>query len=162
MLAGIVSTVPARSPIHVAFDRFGRDAGMELHRRAWYWRTEEVIVTCDLQKSQYGPSYYLNVGFYFRSIGNETHPKSSKCDIPMRAERLIGGQSGLSELLDLDKPIADDDRSLRLYTLLSDRLTPQIKKGATVEGLKEMLADGSLPRTHLGGNAQAVLLAEDN
>ncbi len=154
--------VPAKTPIHTAFDRFGRGAGVELHRRAWYWRTEEVIVTCDLQKSQYGPSYYLNVGYYLRSTGDETHPRSSVCDIPLRAEQLVGDQSGLAELLDFEQPIADEDRSVRLYALLADRLTPHIKRGATVEGLKQMLADGSLRTYMLGGNAQAVLLPRDD
>ena len=69
---------------------------MELHRRAWYMRTDEVIATCDLQKSQYGPSYYLNVGYYLRSSGDMTHPKSYECDISLRGEVFLGDASGLA------------------------------------------------------------------
>ena len=44
---------------HVALDRFGRGAGMELHRRAWYRRSDEVIAVSGLQRSQYGRQYYF-------------------------------------------------------------------------------------------------------
>jgi hypothetical protein len=148
--------MPPTTPIHVAFDRFGRDAGMELHRRAWYWRTEEVIVVCDLQKSQYGPRYYLNIGYYLRASGSETHRKSWKCDIGLRAETFLDDDSGLDELLDLEHPLDDDDRSASLYLLLN-ALTPHIKRGATIDGLKAILADGSLPSYYLRVNARAVL-----
>ena len=46
----------------------------------------------------------------------------------------------LAELLDLDQPIEADERSLRLYALLHAGLTPHIKRGTTIDGLKDMLA----------------------
>ena len=134
---------------------------MELHRRAWYRRTDEVIVTCDLQKSQYAPSYYLNVGFYLRAFGNETHPKSHECDIVLRGETILGEESEITQLLDLQQSIEDDDRSVRVYTLLVESLTPFITRGATVAGLREMVADGSLPDYMLGANAQTALLPDE-
>jgi hypothetical protein len=151
--------VPAKTPIHIAFDRFGRDAGMELHRRSWFLRTEDVIVTCALQKSQYGLRYYLNVGFYLGSKGPETHPKSHECHITYRAGPLIGRERAFDELLDLEHPLDDETRVIQLYSLLTKELTPRIQRGSTIAGLRGMLADGSITHHYLKGPAQEVLLA---
>jgi hypothetical protein len=151
--------VPPKTPIHVAFDRFGRDAGMELHRRSWFLRAEDVIVTCALQKSHYGLRYYLNVGFYLRSKGPETHPKSHECHITYRAGELIGREPAFDELLDLEHPLDDETRVIQLYSLLTKELAPRIQRGSTIAGLRGMLADGSITHHYLKGPAQEVLLA---
>jgi hypothetical protein len=151
--------VPAKTPIHVAFDRFGRDVGMELHSRAWFLRTDEVIVTCALQKSQYSPLYYLNVGYYLRSKGPETHPKSHECHITYRAGDLIGRERAFDELLDLEHPLDDETRVIQLYTLLVTDLGPRIQRGSTIAGSQAMLADGLITHHYPNGPAQEVLLA---
>ena len=138
---------------------FGRDAGLELHKRAWFLRTEEVIVTCDLQKSQYGPLFYLNVGYYLRSEGSKTHPKSHQCHITYRAGQLIGRERAFNELLDLEHPLDDEMRTTQLYSLLTTELAPRIHRGSTIAGLRAMLADRSMTHHYLKGPAKAVLLA---
>jgi hypothetical protein len=124
---------------------------MELHSRAWFLRTDEVIVTCDLQKSQYGPLYYLNVGYYLRSEGPETHPKSHKCHITYRAGALIGQEQAFDGLLDLEHPLDDETRSIQLYSLLTTELAPRVQRGSTIAGLRAMLADGSMTHHYLKG-----------
>jgi hypothetical protein len=151
--------VPPKTPIHIAFDRFGRNVGMELRNRAWFLRTDEVIVTCALQKSQYSPLYYLNVGYYLRSKGPETHPKSHQCHIAYRAGQLIGRERAFDELLDLRHPLDDETRVIQLYSLLTTELAPRIQRGSTIAGLRTMLADGSMTHHYLKGPAQEVLLA---
>lgn len=133
---------------------------MELHRRAWYLRSDEVIVTCDLQKSQYGPVYYLNVGFYLRAYGEEAYPKSHVCDIVVRAGQFLGEETNLDELLDLESGIPDEERIVVLYAVLSERLGPPMKTGASIAGLRAMLADGTLPDYMLNRNAQEALRSD--
>jgi hypothetical protein len=149
--------MPPTTSIHVAFDRFGRDPGMELCRRAWFLRSDEVIVRCDLQKSQYSPR--LNVGYYLRSEGPETHPHSHDCHITYRAGKLVGNEQAFDGLLDLEQPLDDETRSIQLYSLLTTELAPRIQRGGTIAGLRAMLADGSITHHYLRGPAQAVLLA---
>ena len=112
------------------------------------------------QKSQYSPRYYLNIGYYLRAFGDETHPKSWKCGIALRGHDLLGDETDLDELLDLEHPLDDDDRSVRLYVLLKE-LTPHINRGGTIDGLRAMLAPGSLPSSHLRVNAQVALLSSE-
>jgi hypothetical protein len=132
---------------------------MELRSRGWFFRTEEVIVTCDLQKSQYSALYYINVGYYLRSEGPEAHPKSHVCHITYRAGELIGRERAFDGLLDLEHPLDDETRSIELYRLLTKELGPRIRRGSTIAGLRAMLADGSMSHHYLKGPAQAVLLA---
>jgi hypothetical protein len=132
---------------------------MELRNRAWFLRTDEVIVTCALQKSQYSPRYYLNVGYYLRSKGPETHPKSHQCHITYRAGELIGRERAFDELLDLEHAVDDETRIIQLHSLLITELAPRIHCGSTVAGLRAMLADGSMTHHYLKAAAQEVLLA---
>jgi len=132
---------------------------MELHRRSWFLRTGKVIVTCALQKSQYSPLYYLNVGFYLRSKGPETHPRAHECHITHRAGELIGRERAFDELLDLEHPLDDETRVMQLFGLLTKELAPRIQRGSTIAGLRAMLADGSITHHYLKGPAQEVLLA---
>jgi hypothetical protein len=74
-----------RNAVHRGFDRFGKDAGGEKKSGGWYWRSDEVVAVVDLQKSQYGPKYYVNVAFWLRAAGDEPFPKTWKSHIRMHA-----------------------------------------------------------------------------
>jgi hypothetical protein len=99
--------MPPQTPVHAAFDRFGRASGMELHKRAWYQRTDEVITSCGLQMSQYGPSYYVNVGFNFVALDRDAHPRPERCHLPVRMGLLIRDESEAGALSRLGSRIRD-------------------------------------------------------
>ena len=44
-----------------ALDAFGTGAEVLKKSSTWYRSTDEVIQAVNLQKSQYGPSYYVNI-----------------------------------------------------------------------------------------------------
>lgn len=145
-----------RTPVHVAFDRFGREAGLELHRRAWYQRADEVVTVCGLQKSQYGPSYYVNVGFNFTTLDADPHPHPEGCHLTVRIGEFVSGLE-LRELLDLDAPIADSARESRLFDIFARRLEPVVQRATSVDGLRAMVADGTLPGYVLTLKARDVM-----
>src|SRR5918996_6667499 len=104
-----------QTPVHAAFDRFGREVGMELHKRAWYQRADEVVTACGLQKSQYGPSYYMNLGFNFTTLDADPHPHPERCHLRARIGEFVSDTEAreLRELLDLEASIADSARESR-------------------------------------------------
>jgi len=150
--------VPPRNPVQVALDRFGRSAGMELQRRAWYRRSEEMIAVSELQKSQYGPSYYVNQGFWLRTLGDERFPRQVSCHIRLRLEALVPEErERIMRLLDLEHELPDEQRIDDLVALLRERLLPVIERGSAVGGLRAMVGDGTLAHAAILRAAQPLL-----
>jgi len=149
-----------RNVIQEALERFGRQAGLEKKSGAWYRRTDEVIAVSDLQKSQYGPRYYFNQGFWLRALGAETYPKGWRCHISLRLETLlVEERHRIAQLLDLEHEIADDDRIEELVALLGDRILPVIQRGGSLAGLRAMVDDKTLATAAIQGPAQQALAA---
>jgi len=147
-----------RNVVQRAFDEFGRDARFEKKSGSWYRHGQEVIAVSNLQKSQYGPRYYFNQGFWLRELGDERYPKPNKCHVQARLEGLLpAAEERINELLDLECEMSDEQRIHELRALLDDELLPLIERGSTIDGLRAMLADGTLRRAGIRGPAQPVL-----
>lgn len=142
----------------VALASFAREAGFEKKSGAWYRHAPEVITVLDLQKSQYGPQYYVNLGYWLRQLGDERYPSPSKGHISSRLETLLPEERHrIARLLDLDEPMPDDVRFAKLRALLNDHLLPVIERGSSLAGLKEMIDDGTLRGAAIRGPAQQAL-----
>lgn len=149
-----------RNAVQQAFDRFGQDAGFEKKSGSWYRRGDEVVSISNLQKSQYGPQYYFNQGFWLRQLGDERYPKSNQAHIVTRVEDLLPeAEQRIGELLDLDYEMPDEQRIDELLTLLNQRLLPLIERGDSIAGLRSMVDDGKFAGAGIRGPAQEVLAA---
>jgi hypothetical protein len=147
-----------RNAIQRAFDEFGRVAGFEKRSGSWYGRSEEIISVTNLQKSNYGPRYFLNQGFWLLALGEERCPKEPKCHIRIRMGSLAPDVAArLDELLNLDCYVTDDERFTLLLSLMNERLLPVIKRGSSIDGLRAMCADGLFKGAGIRGEAQQLL-----
>ena len=144
--------------VHEALERFGCAAGLEKKSGAWYRHGDEVIAVSDLQKSQYGPQYYFNQGFWLRELGEERYPKPLKCHISLRLETLVPEERHrIACLLDLGRQVPDEKRIDEIVALLNDRILPVIERGSSLAGLREMVDDGTLASAAIRGPAQRLL-----
>lgn len=147
-----------RNAVQQAFDRFGEDAGFEKKSGSWYRRGETVISISNLQKSQYGPQYYFNQGFWLRQLDDERYPKSHQAHIVARVEDLVPeAAQRIGQLLDLEFEMPDEERVDELVTLLSERLLPLIARGDSIAGLRSMVDDGTFAGAGVRGPAQEAL-----
>ncbi|HWL09243.1 MAG TPA: DUF4304 domain-containing protein [Planctomicrobium sp.] len=58
--------------------------GFKKRRTTWYLQTVDTIQAINVQGSQWGPAYYLNVGTYLRALGEESMPPEYRCHIRAR------------------------------------------------------------------------------
>lgn len=152
-----------RNVVQQAFDRFGQRAGFEKRSGSWYRHGEEVIAVSNLQKSQYGTSYYFNQAFWLRELGKEQYPKPNECHVQARLEDLLPeADSRIAALLDLDNEIADEERAAELGELLEGELLPLIEQGASVRALQAMLETGTLAGAGITGPAQPLLATSES
>jgi hypothetical protein len=144
--------------IQKAMNQFGRRAGLEKKSGAWYRRTDDLIAISKLQKSQYGPQYYVNQGFWLRQLGDERYPKESRWHITIRLETLAPDERDrIGRLLDLEHEMPDEQRVEELVALLEERLLPVIERGGSLAGLRRMIEDGTLAGAAIRGPAQQAL-----
>lgn len=149
-----------RNSIQRAYDEWGRASGFEKKSGSWYRLGDEVISVSNLQKSQYGPSYYFNQAFWLRQLGEERYPQHNKCHIRLRLGSLLGESSArLDQLLNLDYPMADTDRGEELTGILNGRLLPVIERGSSLAGLRSLLDEGAFKAAGIRGPAQQLLAA---
>ena len=96
------------SEIHKALEqavaRVLKPLGYTKRAATWHLDREQVISVVNLQKSQWGEDWYLNLGVYVKALGDENRPAEARCHIRCRAETLGGGDMprdpvGLSTLV---------------------------------------------------------------
>lgn len=132
--------------------------GMEKRGGAWYGRGDGVVAITDLQRSQYGPKFYLNQGFWLNALGDDRYPKSARSHISIRLETLAQDVRGeIERLLDLESCMPDDVRLDRIVAVLEERLKPVLDRGQSLEGLRSMVEDGTLKAAAIRGSAQQLL-----
>jgi hypothetical protein len=149
-----------RNVVQQVVDDWGKALGFEKRSGSWYRTGDEVISVSNLQKSQYGPSYYFNQAFWLRELGDERYPKDNKCHIRLRLGSLLGADAErLDQLLNLDDPVSDVDRVVALTTILNDRLLPVIERGSSLAGLRSLLDEGVFKAAGIRGPAQQLLAA---
>jgi hypothetical protein len=149
-----------RNAAQLAFDRFGREAGLEKKSGSWYRRSVEVIAVSNLQKSHYGPQYYFNQGFSLVQVSDARFPKEEKCHIRARLGSLLrDASSRIDQLLDLEHEMPDEQRIEELVALLNERLLPFIERGNSVAGLRVLLDEGAFKAAGIRGPAREALAA---
>ncbi len=152
------TTVTQLNAVQSGFDRFGRTTGLQKRSGAWYRLCDEVIAVVDLQKSQYGPQYYVNLGFWLRQLGDEVYLRRERCHISVRLEVLLASERRrVARLFDLDEDIPEEGRASEIVRVLSEQIVPLLDEGCTLNGLRSLVADGTLRGAAIRGAAQQIL-----
>ncbi len=149
-----------RNSVQQAFDGWAKASDLEKKSGSWYHIDDEVISVSNLQKSQYGASYYVNQAFWLRQLGNERYPKSHKSHIVMRLDSLLEPESArLDQLLNLEYPMSDTDRVEELTVVLNQHLLPVIERGSSLPGLRSLLDSGAFQNAGVSGPAHKLMAA---
>lgn len=148
-----------RNVIQTTFDEFGRSLGGSKKSGSWYVTGPEAIAFLNLQKSQYGPRYYLNVGLWFLGVGAATKPKPTHCHVQSRLEALVPSdlRLNLEALLDLNQAVDDEERRTQLLGVLAVQLGPLIEAGTSFGGLATEAGQRLLTKSLIDGDGQRFL-----
>jgi len=63
-----------------------KSAGFKKTRNTWHRGSSDGVCVFNIQASQFGSEYYLNVGFYIGALGSLEKPPEYKCHIRERLE----------------------------------------------------------------------------
>lgn len=154
--------VTRREPVQATFDEFGAKLGLEKRARTWYRRSPDVVSILNLQKSQWGAQYYVNVAFWFTALGAEEYPNEREAHVRSRLDALLG-QADAAELtafLDLDAPIRETERIAGLLRVLDGELAPLFETFTSVAAFKSPAGRELLMRALVRREAQPLVGAD--
>ena len=80
--------------------------GYRKQSATWHRDRERVVSVVNLQKSQWGDDWYLNLGVYLKALGGESRPAENQCHIRCRATTPSGSEMP-RELVELSAFVAE-------------------------------------------------------
>ena len=97
-----------------------------------------------MQRSQFGPQYYINLAWYDPTLFQATRPKEHQCHVRLRVERACGvNEEEAKRALDLDAPMNVGARRAEI-TAIIDGACAFLDRGGTIAELREMHRRGEL------------------
>ena len=129
--------------VQAALDAFGRQAGFLKRSSTWHRRQPETIAVLNLQRSQYGPQYYVNVALWLLPLGETDAPKEHKCHVRTRLGTLVGParEGRVAALLDLEAAIDEETRRDEVLGILRSDVLPVLDACGTIDGLRSPVGE---------------------
>lgn len=146
------------NPIYLALDSSLRGAGFTKKANCWYRNNPDVLEVMHLQRSQFGPQYYINYALWLKALGEpEPLPKEHQCHIRMREDDIIEGDKRIRSLLDLESDIAPEDRQREIMDFISNSFTTLSDQCRTLDGMRRLFIEGRFSGVLILATARRVL-----
>lgn len=98
-IGGILMTNFSKNEIIEKLKPHLKIAGFKKLRTAWHKEENDTILVFNVQSSQWGPEYYINLGIYIKALGTEVKPPAYHCHIQCRIEH--------EKYIDVNRIVAD-------------------------------------------------------
>lgn len=115
---------PEKNPIELVFECSLRNAGFTKKSNCWYRGNPEVLEVAHLQRSRFGPQYYVNYALWLIALGEPNMPKENQCHIRLREDEFGADRNEVRELFDLSSAIGEQERERRLSFFFSNFFIP--------------------------------------
>ena len=134
-------------------------AGFVRKSGAWYKSGSDSTLVVELQKSDFGDFFYLNLGVSIKALSDEAFPKVNACHVSLRADALLAADGVSVDLgLNMEEGTPQDfDATLRLIT---DQLLPLSSQFLDLEGLRRQYRQGTFKRALIFWQAREMLEAQ--
>lgn len=124
-----------------------KELGFRKDGATWRRSSPEVIVVFNIQGSQWGRQFYLNLGAYLRQLGAETAPTEYRCHVRVRLSELLPEPTMLGKVLDFDGDIPASVRFTHLVDAVGQFAMPWLQAMSACDTARIYLGDrGALAR----------------
>lgn len=126
---------------------FGEVAKSNRFERAfggWFKDSAESIVVLDLQKSNFGDYYEMNIKIYVQGMFGNNYSRSKDL-----VKRDVGDifrrqPSEYRLVFDFDEPMGDEERKEKLEKLFSEFIVPFADKASSKSGIRTLAEKGEI------------------
>ncbi|MBV7519968.1 DUF4304 domain-containing protein [Ensifer sp. ENS12] len=80
--------MPVANPVADAVSSLLKPLGFRRKSSSWYLENDETVLIVNVQRSQFGPQYYLNFSVVIRAISTVPQPKEYHGDTASGSKRL--------------------------------------------------------------------------
>ena len=112
-------------------------------KNMFFRRIGDVFTIVDLQKSDFGGKYYINIGLFVDDGVNAAQPPPFyKTHLIQRLESIVpqAVRDTLVPALDLELPMSDSERSAVISNALKQYGLPYVDSLSTIEGIADYLS----------------------
>lgn len=126
------------------FEEIAKEYDFKRAYEGWFKEFPEIIQVLDLQKSNYGNYYYLNIKLYIQGVFGSKYVKSKQLVKIDGGDVFLRQPDNYSNLLDLDAPLEKNERKEGLRRMFNEFIMPFSNKTTTKEEIKELHRKGDL------------------
>lgn len=124
----------------------------------WFRDEAEVLQLINMQKSQFGDQYYINLAIWLKALGPPPGAlQEHQCHVRMRESALLKEETSMRPALDLESQLGDEERSELVEDFLKKRLLPFAAECLTLSGLRRAFKEGRLKRAMVLKSAKELL-----
>ncbi len=128
--------------------------------QSWFLNGSDVIVVVNLQHSDWGNYYYINIGFYLKTFGQVEFPDYVQCHLGYRAEDFFPNHRELI-LAGCHLEMSNEQMLADLSNFFDDELIPFLRECTEVKKLRELMTKGVLNHGAVLLKARAFLSGGD-
>lgn len=119
------------------FGAFAEKHGFIPAFKAWYKESNDCFIILELQKSNNGNYYKLNIKIFVKGMFNINYTISK--DLIRKMGNILDGEPReYSDFLHLGKPIEDKEREKGLYSLFVDYIVPFTDRALSRKGIEKL------------------------
>ena len=136
-----------------------RGAGFKARGTSWYKHAPDTLLVVNLQKSLYGPQYYINLAAWVKQLGDAEAPKEYQCHIRVRATSLpTSNAEALGHALNLeDESMDTKQRESFIASFMREDVIPFLQSLGTWEGIRAAVNAGKLKKGLIYKEVQALM-----
>lgn len=126
------------------FGEIAKSSGFESAFGGWFRNSPECIVVIDLQKSNFGDYYEMNIKIYIQGMFGNLYSRSKDLVKKDTGDVFTRQPSEYKSVFDFDEPRDDERRKADLAKLFSDFIVPFTDKALSKLGIKELAEKGEI------------------
>ncbi len=120
------------------FDDITNKNGFEKAFGGWFRESDECINVLDLQKSNFGDYYELNIKIFVQSMFGNTYVKGKDLVKKHTGDVFARQPDNYKDVFDFEKSMDDSSRKNRLEELFNEFINPFTDKALSRKGLIEL------------------------
>lgn len=126
------------------FDTIARTNSFEKVFSGWFKESSECIVVLNLQKSNYGDYYDLNIKVFVQGMFGNKYVKSKDLVKKHIGDIFMRQPNKYKDVLNFDTPMDDEKRKEKLEQLFNEFIVPFTDNTLSKSGIKELADKGEI------------------
>lgn len=126
------------------FDEVAKRNGFEKAFGGWFKEASECIGVLDLQKSNFGDYYELNIKIYVQGMFGNNYTINKDLVKKNTGNIFTRQPNEYKDVLDFDVSLDDNIRKQRLEGLFREFIVPITDRALSRQGLKELATQGKI------------------